>query len=319
MSAKAGACPSAAAPNGQTAAATANPAAVALSNIFISSPPKTRALPGPQLLSKHRIDNLSNKFLDVVNQPDRHESSHSTMQRHIVDALPTAQDEGSERLEVQVYKDLLDKIRFGTFRLGQKLPSEHELAEEHNVSRPVIRAALSKLRDSGLIVSRRGAGSFVNSGVPTEASGYTPLGSVSDISNYFDFRRTIEGEIAALAAQNGGPDAAKELRGIAEEVLSLLANGEDSVGADIRFHTTLAELSDNRFLLETLGLIRSHWIFIGNFVRSLGATRVRTGQRMTNEHFAIADAVGKRDPVAARKAMLLHIDGSQHRVFKGDK
>ena len=227
--------------------------------------------------------------------------------------------EGAERLEVQVYKALLDKIRFGSYRLGERLPSEHELAEEHGVSRPVIRAALSKLRDSGLIVSRRGAGSFVNSGVPTEAGGYTPLGSISDISDYFDFRRTIEGEIAALAAQNGGPDAAKELRGIAEEVLATLAKGEDSVGLDIQFHTTLAELSDNRFLTETLGLIRPHWIFVGNFVRSLSATRVRTGRRMTNEHLMIADAVEKRDPEAARKAMLDHIDGSERRVFKGGK
>ena len=241
------------------------------------------------------------------------------MEQHIVESILPHQDEASERLEVQVYRDLLDKIRFGTYRLGQKLPSEHELAEEHGVSRPVIRAALSKLRDSGLILSRRGAGSFVNSGVPAEAGGYTPLGSVSDISDYFDFRRTIEGEIALRAARNGGPDAAAKLRAIAEEVLSLLANGEDSVGADIRFHTTLAELSDNRFLSETLALIRPHWIFIGNFVRSLGATRPRTGQRMTNEHLAIADAVERRDPVAARKAMLTHIDGSQHRVFKGNK
>jgi DNA-binding FadR family transcriptional regulator len=39
---------------------------------------------------------------------------------------------------------------------------------------------------------------------------------------------------------------------------------------------------------------------------------------MTNEHLAIVDAVEKRDPVAARKAMLIHIDGSERRVFKGD-
>lgn len=241
------------------------------------------------------------------------------MEQSSVESLLPAQDEGAERLEVQVYKSLLDKIRFGTYRLGQKLPSEHDLSEEHEVSRPVIRAALSKLRDSGLIVSRRGAGSFVTSGTLVEASGLSPLSSIDDISDYFDFRRTIEAEIAAKAAQNGGPAAASHLRSIAKEVLTLLANQEDSVGADIKFHTRLAELSDSRFLTETLGLIRPHWIFVGTFVRSLSATRVRTGKRMTDEHLAIADAVEARDPVAARKAMLAHIDGSERRVFKGDK
>lgn len=230
--------------------------------------------------------------------------------------LPTLED-GSERLEIRVYKALLDKIRFGTYALGEKLPSEHELSEEHEVSRPVIRAALSKLRDSGLIVSRRGAGSFVNSGVPAEAGGYSPLGSVEHISDYFRFRRTIEGESAELAARNGSPAAADQLREIAEEVLTLLSSGKDSVGVDIKFHTTLAELSDSRFLVETIGLIRPHWVFIGNFVRSLGATRVRTGKRMTHEHFAIADAIADRDPARARKAMLIHVDESERRVFKG--
>ena len=228
-------------------------------------------------------------------------------------------DDGGERLEVQVYKALFDKIRFGTYGLGQKLPSEHELSEEHCVSRPVIRAALSKLRDSGLIVSRRGAGSYVNSGVPTDTMGYTPLNSIKDISDYFDFRRTIEPEIAARAAENGSPGAAKDLRSIAGEVLTLLANGQDSVHADIRFHTNLAKLSDNYFLSETLRFIRPHWIFVGNFVRSLSATRVRKGERMTKEHLAIADAIEDRNPIAARKVMLAHINGSERRIFKGEK
>lgn len=241
------------------------------------------------------------------------------MEQHGVAAFLLAQDDGTERLEVQVYKALLDKIRFGAYRMGEKLPSEHELCEEHAVSRPVIRAALAKLRDSGLIVSRRGAGSFVNSGLPTGAGGYTPLGSINDISDFFDFRRTVEGEIAARAAQNGGPEAAAQLRDLSQEVLALLQRGEESVGADIRFHTTLAKLSGSRFLAETLDLIRPHWTFVGNFVRSLSGARVRTGKRMTNEHLAIADAVGNRDPEAARKAMLAHIDGSEGRVFKGDK
>ena len=68
----------------------------------------------------------------------------------------------SERLENQVHARLLDAIRLGDYSLGQKLPSEHELAAEYGVSRPVIRAALARLREDGLIVSRRGAGSFLS-------------------------------------------------------------------------------------------------------------------------------------------------------------
>lgn len=235
----------------------------------------------------------------------------------IFETLRAGPDAGSDRLENQVYRALLDKIRFGAFELGAKLPSEHELSEEYGVSRPVVRAALSKLRDSGLIVSRQGAGSFVSSGLPGDTSSYSELGSISDIAAFFQFRRTIEGECAALAAENGGADAAERLRQIAHEVQDLLSRGEISVSADIRFHQAVAELSDNRFLIETIGLIRPHWTFVGKFVRSLGVARVRTGKRMTAEHLAIADAIAARDPDAARRAMLIHIDGSENRVFKG--
>lgn len=232
-------------------------------------------------------------------------------------AILGAQTPDAERLESQVYRQLLDKIRFGTYGLGQKLPSENELCDEHGVSRPVVRAALSKLRDSGLIVSRRGAGSFVNSGVPTEQTGFTPLSSIDDIANYFRFRRTIEADAAELAAQHATPEDVARLKDIANEVTAILDQGGDSVGLDVKFHTALAELSDSRFLLETVDMLRPHWIFVGNFVRSLGMTRVRRGKRMTDEHLEIIDAIAANDPVRARRAMLDHIDGSERRVFKG--
>ena len=130
--------------------------------------------------------------------------------------MPNAQAPRSDRLESLVYKHLLDKIRFGTYALGQRLPSENELCEEHGVSRPVVRAALSKLRDSGLIISRQGAGSFVNSGVPTDQKGFGPLGSVEDIAAYFQFRRTIEAASVERAAGAAGDAGVARLRGMVD-------------------------------------------------------------------------------------------------------
>lgn len=227
-------------------------------------------------------------------------------------------DDG-ERLEIKVYRQLLDKIRFGTFAIGQKLPSENELATEHGVSRPVIRAALSRLRDSGLIVSRRGAGSFVNSGTPNDSTGFAALGSISDISNYFDFRRLIEARTAELAARHATPADVDTLARIVSEIGDRLEGGEDAVSSDYAFHLSIAQLSDNRFLIETLGMLHLHWVFVGTFLRSLGASGDRTGKPMNDEHRAIVDAIAANDERAARDAMLRHIDGSERRVFRGDK
>lgn len=235
----------------------------------------------------------------------------------ILTEFPGQAGGAEERLEAQVYRKLFDMIRFGTYEMGQRLPSEAELGEEHGVSRPVIRAALSKLRDSGLIVSRQGSGSFVSSGVPSTAGGYTPLSSITDIASYFNFRRLIEGTSAELAAEKATAKQAKTLRDMADEMGSLAARNEQTVGLDIKFHVFVAELSDNRFVVETLDMLHPHWIFVGNFVQSLGITGQRRGKRMTNEHLAIVEAIEAGDPVRARKAMLVHVDGSEHRVFKG--
>lgn len=223
------------------------------------------------------------------------------------------------RLEIQVYKQLRDKIRFGTYAIGQRLPSENELSEEHGVSRPVVRAALAKLRDSGLIVSRQGAGSFVNDGPDTHQNGFTALSSIADISQYFQFRRLIEARTAELAARNADARGIGRLRGVLDEIELRLNRGEDAVTTDFAFHTTLAELSDSRFLIETVEMLRPHWVFVGNFLRSLGASGDRTGRRMNNEHKAIVEAIAANDPEAAQAAMLAHIEGSENRVFKGER
>lgn len=48
-----------------------------------------------------------------------------------------------------------------TYRSGDRLPSEHQLAEAHGVSRPTVRRALQELRLRGLIETQQGRGAFV--------------------------------------------------------------------------------------------------------------------------------------------------------------
>ena len=234
-----------------------------------------------------------------------------------LDSPGKTEKESAERLENQVHRRLLDKIRFGDYALGQRLPSENELCEEHGVSRPVVRAALSKLRDSGLIVSRQGAGSFVHSGVPNDQAGFGALGSVEDIAAFFHFRRVIETASVELAAERAGTKGADRLWESVEMLRAQLEGGKDGVAADIHFHLTIAELSDSRFLIETVNMLQPHWHFVGNFLRSLGVTGARKGKRMTDEHVAIVEAIAAGDPARARAAMSSHIDGSERRVFKG--
>jgi GntR family transcriptional regulator len=61
----------------------------------------------------------------------------------------------------QVYLVLRDRILSGAIALGAKLPTEHELAAVHGVSRVTVRRALGELARERLIERRRSAGTRV--------------------------------------------------------------------------------------------------------------------------------------------------------------
>lgn len=223
------------------------------------------------------------------------------------------------RLEDHVFGKLLEAIRSGAYSLGDRLPSEMELAQEYGVSRPVLRGALARVREEGLIVSRQGAGSFVSSGVQAGGGGFGPLESVDDIAAYFSYRRMLEAETAALAATRATAADVAELRGYMADMAALVEVGTATIDPDLLFHTKIAKLSDNRFLVDSVAMLRPHMVFIGRFVRSLGSTGYARGKEaMTGEHEDIVRALEAGDAEAARAAMVAHIDRSQRRVFKGE-
>ncbi len=67
----------------------------------------------------------------------------------------------------QLAEELLGQIRRGVFAPGDKLPSEHELAARHGIGRPTVRQATDSLIQRGLLVRRRGSGTFVRNAPAT--------------------------------------------------------------------------------------------------------------------------------------------------------
>ncbi|MFA6127978.1 MAG: GntR family transcriptional regulator [Bacteroidales bacterium] len=61
-----------------------------------------------------------------------------------------------------IYELLRKHILEGVYREGDYLPSENELCRLHNITRPTVRHALSKLTNDGLIHQQQGKGSIVH-------------------------------------------------------------------------------------------------------------------------------------------------------------
>lgn len=75
----------------------------------------------------------------------------------------------STPLHTRLYDTMIQRIRSGEWRQGERVPSEKELAEEFGTSRGPVRQALAALRAEGMIVGGRGAPPRVNRAVPLQS------------------------------------------------------------------------------------------------------------------------------------------------------
>ena len=129
---------------------------------------------------------------------------------------------GRKSLGDIVFDRILRSIKSGAFAPDERLPTEHDLAAEFEVSRPIVREALQRLRDQGLIYSRRGAGSFVRSVGLKQPLGFGQLENVADLLNCYEFRLTLEPAAAACAAERHDDGTLDSIAQALELMLSLI-------------------------------------------------------------------------------------------------
>ncbi|MEG1456438.1 MAG: GntR family transcriptional regulator, partial [Comamonas sp.] len=72
------------------------------------------------------------------------------------------------RLADHVVEKLLALVQARGIQPGQRLPAERQLATELGVSRTSVREAIQKLISQGVLATRRGAGTYVQSSAPAE-------------------------------------------------------------------------------------------------------------------------------------------------------
>lgn len=77
----------------------------------------------------------------------------------------------------QLAEQLFEQIRGGTYPPGSKIPSEHELAERHGIGRPTVRQATDALIQRGVLVRKRGSGTYVRS-VPAQVDLFSLAGTL---------------------------------------------------------------------------------------------------------------------------------------------
>lgn len=64
-------------------------------------------------------------------------------------------------LYYQLKESILNAVKNKEFDVGERLPSERELAEYHNISRMTVKKAVDILVDNGYLIRKQGSGTFV--------------------------------------------------------------------------------------------------------------------------------------------------------------
>jgi GntR family transcriptional repressor for pyruvate dehydrogenase complex len=191
-------------------------------------------------------------------------------------------------------------------RPGDRLPTERELADEFEVSRPTVRSALQSLSAMGVVSSRKGAGTFIQGGPPT--LGGEPLRLLADLHDFsseemFEARGALEVAAAGLAALRATPSQREEMATELTGMFSSLDQPEVFLLHDVRFHRSVAAASNNAVLAALVEMVSSLvWDRRRETIND--ADDLRESAQM---HRGIFDAIRARQAARARTAMALHL------------
>lgn len=229
---------------------------------------------------------------------------------------PTAALPNEAKLSAGIYQRIFELIITGEFSVDARLPAETELAQRFGASRPVVREALARLRDDGIIVSRRGSGSYVKRRPDAAMLRFVPVSSIADIQRFLEFRTGLEGAAATLAAKRWEDGNLAEIRAAFEELEACIRDGRLGVDADERFHLAIAKATRNDYHVSVQSSLHPHITFGMNLMRNLSLLRTAERLRLVqDEHRAIVEAIAARDAETAGAAMRAHIDNARQRMF----
>ncbi|QVM95818.1 FadR family transcriptional regulator [Pseudomonas sp. SORT22] len=195
----------------------------------------------------------------------------------------------------QAVEQLRQRVASGAWTVGQRLPTEPELAAELGISRNTVREAMRVLAFSGLVEVRQGDGSYLRTAVdPLQA-----LQALSrcDLEQARETRHILEAEAIGLAALRRSEE---DLQGLREALKHSSAHFHDDleqyIGCDLVFHQRLVDAAHNPALSEL------YRYFSGVVAATLhhNLSHAPRCQLVFDLHGQILDAIEQRDPDKAK-------------------
>ena len=215
-----------------------------------------------------------------------------------------------------------DEILEGRLKRGDQIESDRELAKKLNVGRSAVREALKVLDVLGMIDIRLGQGTYITSretnffSVPLSWSLFLDGAQVKSI---LQVRGALELRAVQLAAQCEDKNKLDKMTDIYYRMQKTFQESKDTdnlqhalqetLNADIEFHTCIAECSGNPIILSMLTTIR-------NFLKRVSGTGMVDAEQLqavVEEHQKLYGAIISGNVDAATQTMMKHLAASMAR------
>jgi len=204
-------------------------------------------------------------------------------------------------LSDKAYQMIRNAIIFNSIKSGDVL-LEEKLSEELSISRTPIRTALHRLVDEGLAETQ---GKSIVVSALTE----------SDLKNISYIRLNLELMVIEKLQDKVTDSLIENLTETLERQKSLSMDSPENFAEYVRqdyiFHTTLAQATDNSFLLDLVARINTH----SNRCLLLSTSLAYSSVLAMEEHRQIIEALGRRDFILAHAVMQYHLAHVEERFL----
>ena len=212
-----------------------------------------------------------------------------------------------------IYEQVKELISKGELNPGDRLPSERQMMDMFQRSRPTIREALRMLERSGYIRTIAGSNGAVvlepnSKNVEQTMEDAIQVGHIR-LADMNEYRQISEVTTVAWAAARRTEEDLSALREQLDRMKDAIGDYEAFIDMDPRFHGLLAEAAQNQLSVimnRTFSKIKRE--FVKEKMGDMSAAaRKKMCKRVHEMHQAIYDAVAAQDVEKAKQVMMEHL------------
>lgn len=195
------------------------------------------------------------------------------------------------------------------YNYGEKLPNENELSQELGVSRTTLREAIRTLISNGVLVVKRGKGTYVAEQIDQFTQGIEVndfLKKQVTLRDLYETRLIFEPEAAALACKRATDEEIKEilqLGEICQQELKKDPCGKKRIESESAFHGAILKASHNEFLGQFLPILTNT---IQKTIE-LNFNLEIIAEEAYKDHIMIMNFLEKRDTLGVKSAVTIHL------------